>query len=318
MRTLTLSLVLVLAACGSSDSSPTGSTPPGGGGGQAGAAQAGGGQAGAGQAGSANAGGNPMGSSFVHDVGAAYCNVAAGCCAAAGKPLDPSGCQAFFDGAAAGVTSASTFDPALAATCLAAIPSLGCSELPPASCGQALVGPGKPGDPCKFDFDCQFPAGAADAGCVHDGSVTSPGTCFVELPVMEGAPCGGPSKPVEHQCVGVPGYYCKVPTGSSTGVCSKVAPIGGSCSIGGGQGCVDGAWCNGTTCVKSGDLGDGCNNLGACAKGLYCTGFSPPGTCAMQLPEGAPCKGNDQCQGDCGPAGTCTKPTVFGPSPFCL
>ena len=332
MRALVWLSLVGLVACSDSNDSTTASTTPGaagaagaGGTGQAGSA----GQAGfAGQAGSAgtsggaagsggaSSGGNPAGSSFVSQVGAEYCKQESACCAAAGKPIDLAACQAYFDQAATSVTAAATFDPALAATCLTAIPALACDAVPPTSCGAALVGPGKPGDTCNWDFDCQFPTGAADAGCVQTGSGTF---CYVELPAKEGAACGGPKQPVGNQCSGVPGYFCDYPSGSSTGACKKQAAIGGSCSIAGGKGCEDGAYCNGSTCVKSGTTNEACDALWACAKGLYCTSYVPPfGTCQPQLAEGATCTGNDQCLGDCSPAGTCTAPTTVGPSAFCL
>lgn len=126
---------------------------------------------------------------------------------------------------------------------------------------------------------------AAGLGCTTDGGSCAP------LPVS-GAPCAfgefGPT------CA--EGFACLSDT-----MCGPLPVAGEPCAA--GNLCAAGLGCDfgpsGSTCIVPRTEGGSCESDRSCADAFHC---GPAGTCAADLPAGAPCSVGNECSGVCAPS----------------
>jgi hypothetical protein len=186
-----------------------------------------------------------------------------------------------------------SYDPALAAQCLADIAARTCDELDNRSsdiCEQAVAGTVPLDGDCQFDFDCQgknyckfsgscpgkcAPREAAGGSCnqnddCQDGLVCSKQTNACVKPAAANESCGGGVAP---DCASA--LFCVGADAQSgqAGTCQATADVFSATS---GQTC---SWAAGPLCA--GDL--------ACVYSSV-TGPNPTGTCQAKVASGAACK----------------------------
>jgi hypothetical protein len=239
----------------------------------------------------------------------------AACCARPTPPADALGAACARHLSFALADGAVTLEPGALSACIAAMesepPGGGCATqgrfppVPPAVCGEVVVGRRTAGATCRSDLECEGSMHCRGAG------PTTTGVCAG--PNQIGLGCGAGVDALE-AATGLPGVDARHPECDGLCVqrrCAFLTPLGGACTAhaacGPGRACVDGA------CTDApGGLGAGaaCPGQG-CAEGLRCVA----GTCRVPSPTGAPCALDAEC------TGACLKPDAAAPKgtcgPFC-
>jgi hypothetical protein len=227
-----------------------------------------------------------------------------------------------------------TYASAEAAACIAAYPSLSCSDflIGPSVCSAPLSGTAESGAACFADGDCSgsnyckgvgngnsacqgkcAPLLAAGSACTMTEECVVGYTCSGEPPnltcISERHPIaslGGSCAPVAPTGPAIlcgPGLRCN----RQTLTCATTANEGDACTPGEGM-CVTFTYCDSSSKSCRPDPGSGgmcgstpAGELMTCLPGLYCklpSDISPIGTCVPLGGPGAACSGNFECASD--------------------
>jgi|SRR5580658_1697137 hypothetical protein len=225
-----------------------------------------------------------------------------------------------------------TYDPMEAGACLAAYPTLSCSDLlvGPTVCAAPLGGTVANGGACLADGDCK---GASYCSGVGHGNASCQGKCAPYIAAGQpclstqecavgftcggvpgsltcisdrhplanpGASCAAPASPNMPSIQCAPGLSCQLPSFA----CATTVQEGGACTPG-ERLCEFFTYCDSATQKCKSDSGEGgvCGSapsgeLMNCLPGLYCklpSKTSPTGTCATLGAGGAACMGDFEC-----------------------
>jgi hypothetical protein len=175
----------------------------------------------------------------------------------------------------------------------------GVDESEPA-CREVFLGTLPAGAECQDSIECARPADGTVSCSSDDLGVrrcdphplgvlgsSCEGTCRREGSVTS-CSLGGAG---QARCYTNDGLFCD----ETSGTCQALVPIGGGCS--GFEGCVDGAFCDGTLCAARLPVGSACGFDDECVATAHCDA----GACIARKPVGATCALDEECLG-----GSCT------------
>jgi hypothetical protein len=195
----------------------------------------------------------------------------------------------------------STYDPGVAAACVAGIAEQQCRGLEPtspAACSRIFVGTIPAAGSCGAASDCAR-AGSEDPVCAPiPYSTCVLGSCAKVLAVAPGASCEGSffdKPPVVRRCP--EGHYCE----ESTKTCAPYIGLGQACTVLGSRSCGPGRYCGydktagGNWCFQPAGTGEACpppdiNRTPSCTSlSEYCDAVTR--RCTPRVPIGGSCTG---------------------------
>ena len=245
---------------------------------------------------------------FVERVVSAVCDNVGPCCQSAGFPYDPAACKALGNSDLSANYALGNpnvdYDAVAAGKCVAAISDLvrscGAVDLDGLEqCDLVLVGKLPAGAACQKSVECAAPAGG-NAYCDQGACVTEPRgtagdartmTC-TEHGTSSGCTGGTSSGSGTAACYTNDGLYCN-------GTCKPLPAIGEPCSY---EGCVAGAYCDGSVCVATPKVGEPCGGGYQCPESSYC---DANGTCQAAKANGAACGEATECASSRCKSGIC-------------